>query len=46
MAAEYSEAGPKWEPLKGEKRVHLGLAILLPLIAFHISGSREHSSLL
>jgi hypothetical protein len=30
MAAEYSEAGTKWEPLKGAKRVHSGLAFLLP----------------
>ena len=30
MAAEYSEAGPKWEPLKDEKRVHSGLAFFVP----------------
>jgi hypothetical protein len=27
MAAEYSEAGTKWELMKGAKRVHSGLAI-------------------
>jgi hypothetical protein len=28
MPAEYYETGLKWEPLKGEKRVHSGLAFL------------------
>jgi hypothetical protein len=27
MAAEYIETGLQWEPLKGEKRVHSGLAV-------------------